>query len=151
MSIDRVDWRAEVRRRLRGAPVGGEQKAGIVEEIAQDLEARYDALREQGDHDLAARQQVLAGLDVDPGLGRNLRRLAHWPSVTGRAAGHRSLGESLPQDCRFAVRAFARRPLFTAVAVLAIGIGVAAVTTMFSLAKAVMFRPLPVSHFEQIV
>jgi hypothetical protein len=50
MSIARIDWKAEVRRRL-----GGDQEAGIVEEIAQDLEARYDALLERGIDDLAAR------------------------------------------------------------------------------------------------
>jgi putative ABC transport system permease protein len=82
-------------------------------------------------------------------LDYHLRRLARWPSVTGPVAGSGSVGESLLQDGRFAVRAFARRPLFATVAVLAIAIGVAAVTTVFSLVKAVTFRPLPASHFER--
>jgi putative ABC transport system permease protein len=62
-----------------------------------------------------------------------------------------SVRESLLQDGRFAIRAFARRPLFTTVAILAVAIGVAAVATVFSLVKAVTWRPLPVSHFERIV
>jgi putative ABC transport system permease protein len=151
MSIDRVDWKAEVRRRIRSTPLGGEQETGIVEEIAQDLEARHDSLLRQGIDDLAARQQVLAGLDVDPGLDRNLRRLARWPFVMDLEAGRGSFSESLLQDGRFAIRAFARRPFFTTVAVLAIAIGVAAVTTVFSLVKAVTFRPLPAAHFGRVV
>jgi putative ABC transport system permease protein len=151
MSSGRIDWKAEVRRRIRHAPVGGEQEVGIVEEIAQDLEARYDELLQQGVDDLAAREQVLADLDVDHGLDHNLRRLASWPSATGPVADGGSIRESLLQDGRYAMRAFARRPLFTTVAVLAIAIGVAAVTTVFSLVKAVTFRPLPASHFERTV
>jgi putative ABC transport system permease protein len=144
------DWKADVRRRIRETSMGGEQQTAIIEEIAQDLEARYDALLQQGVDDLAARQQVLAELDIDPGLDHNLRRLARWPSAE-QLGGSGSVVDSLLQDGRFAIRAFVRRPLFTAVAVLAIAIGVAAVTTVFSLVKAVTFRPLPASHFDRTV
>jgi predicted permease len=58
---------------------------------------------------------------------------------------------SILQDCRFAVRSFGRRPLFTAVAVLAIAIGIAGLTTVFSLVNTVLIRSLPLSRFGQVV
>lgn len=145
-----IDWKAEVRRHVRQARVSGEQEAAIVEEIAQDLDARFDALLQQGVDERAARDQVLADLDADHGLDHHLRRLTRWPPVEQMAPGG-SMRESLFQDGRLAIRAFARRPLFTAVAVLAIAIGVASVTAVFSLVKAVAFRPLPAAHFERVV
>lgn len=151
MDIDRIDWKAEVRRRIRHTPVGSEQEAAIVEEIAQDLEARYEALLQQDVDDLVARERVLAGLDADHGLDHHLRHLARWPAVRNPVTGGGSFRDSLLQDVRFAIQTFVRRPLFTTVAVLAIAIGVAAVTTVFSLVKTVTFRPLPAEHFERVV
>lgn len=66
-------------------------------------------------------------------------------------AGSGSVRESLLQDGRFAIRAFVRRPLFTTVALLGTEMSVAALTTVFSLVKAVTFRPLPASHVERVV
>ena len=53
-------------------------------------------------------------------------------------------------DVRYALRSLRRTPAFTAVAVLALGIGIGANATLFGLADAAAFRPLAVRDPEQL-
>ena len=52
--------------------------------------------------------------------------------------------DSLLQDARYAVRLLVRSPAFTAVAVLSLSLGLGAAAAVFSVADAVLFRPLAV-------
>ncbi len=52
----------------------------------------------------------------------------------------------LRADLRYALRSLRRTPAFTAVAVLALGIGIGANATLFGLADAAAFRPLDVAE-----
>jgi predicted permease len=47
------------------------------------------------------------------------------------------------QDLRFALRQLKRNPAFTALAILTLAVGIAAVTTVFTWANAVLFNPWP--------
>ncbi len=51
--------------------------------------------------------------------------------------------DSFIQDIRYAVRALRKSPGLAVLAVLCMGLGIAAVTTMFSTAEAFTFRPMP--------
>ena len=58
---------------------------------------------------------------------------------------------ALLKDVRYGVRSLLKRPGFTLVAVIVLGLGIGANTTVFSVMDGVMLRALPVSHPEQIV
>lgn len=54
-------------------------------------------------------------------------------------------------DLRFALRAWWRQPRFAAAAIAMLALAIAAVTTVFALAYAELWRPVPYPHSQQIV
>ncbi len=59
--------------------------------------------------------------------------------------------EQLIQDIRYGARTLRRSPVFTAVIVVMLALGIGANTAIFTLIDAVVVRTLPVSHPEQLV
>src|SRR5260370_2844353 len=58
---------------------------------------------------------------------------------------------ALAQDLRFAFRMLWRGPVFAAVVVAVVAIGIGANSAIFSLLDAALFRPLPFTHPDQLV
>ena len=58
--------------------------------------------------------------------------------------------EQMAQDTRYALRAMAANPLFTATAALSLALGIGANTAIFSFMDAILMRSLPVPHPEQL-
>jgi putative ABC transport system permease protein len=128
-----------------------------------NLWGRRRAQREQRERELAAEIQNHLELEAEEQAEAGLS------SRAAQAAAHRAFGnvtlvredvrhvyvwmmvEQLWQDVRYAVRTMRRSPVFTATAVLSLALGIGVNTGIFSLADALLFRPLAIRDPNAVV
>ncbi len=120
----------------------------VDEEIAFHLAMRAEKLRREGADPEAAAGQARARFGDLPAIRDQLLTIDHSSERTVKR-GVRI--DHLRRDVAYALRALRHHRGFSTVVVLTLALGIGANTAIFSLVDALLLRPIPVSHPEQLV
>jgi hypothetical protein len=112
----------------------------LSEEIREHIDEKTDELVGGGMSRKEARAAARRAFGNVTLTEEDSRAVWRWPSV-----------EELLADVRYGLRALRHNPMFTAVALLTIAIGIGANTAVFSVVNSVLLKPLNYPNAEQLV
>jgi predicted permease len=119
---------------------GGKLDSDFQAELDEHLELLVEELRSQGFSEAEALRKAkmkLGGITATRELQRETRGLPRF--------------ESLLQDIRYALRSFRREPGYFAIAVLIMGVGIGAASSIFSVVNTLILKPLPFPDSDRLV
>lgn len=122
----------------------------VVEELAQHAAALWEAARAEGtapaDATASVQQLVQAWCDGTTGPARPRRQ----PLIESASASP-SLFAGLALDLRHSLRLLVRQPMFAAMSVLMIALGIGVTASIFSVVNGVLLKPLPWPNADRLV
>ncbi len=147
------EWKLEIRKRLASLKLAPAREAEIIEELEQHLDDRYAELIAGGASEEQAVRAALDELSDSELFARELRRVERPVGAEPVILGTRRINmvADLRQDLRYSVRTIRKQPGFAAIAVLTLGLGIGPITAIFTLAHAVLLKPLPFKEPERLI
>ncbi|MEP6495236.1 MAG: ABC transporter permease [bacterium] len=143
------EWRARLRNVVAGWGLSPEEQTGIVDELEQHLEQELADLRLRVG-DAAARERIMKQVD-DPALRDASVRPRHRPAVSVLSSRERGAGVAgLARDVRYGWRSLRTSPGTTAMATIALALGIGLTTVMFTIIYGVLLRGLPFEQGDRI-
>ena len=128
-------------RKLRWLAQRPDKEAELREELQFHLEEEETEQRQE--HGLAGEKARWAAR-------RELGNLALVEENTRAAWGWTQL-EQLARDAGYGLRQVRRNPVFSAIAIATLALGIGGITAMFSAVDAVLIRPLPYADADRLV
>lgn len=120
----------------------------LDEELSAHLEQLVQRLEREGKSPADARAAALRRFGDPEQVRRECRELANdVEAVMTRKA----LWQELRQDAAYGLRTLRHAPLFSAIAVLTLAIGIGASTAIFSVVHGVLLRALPYDHADRVI
>ncbi len=152
-----TDWKRHVELRLPRLALPAPREAEILEELAELLEDTYNDARASGGSHQEAMARAEAQMPEGAALARRIEQAetpvaARMPAALHPEQIDDKLGSSkrgtfmsnFLHDVKYAARMLGKHPGFTALAVVALALGIGANTAIFSMAYALLEKPVSV-------